>query len=207
MKLKLLGVNPQTNTKWLNQYRFHLEDRKGKGLDYFVSSRNSIENLKALKKREDKDNPDAVIINAVYKDKLVLIRQYRVPLNDYIYEFPAGLIDKGETVDEAGIRELKEETGLDLVEIENPFCKNDKGFFNSVGMTDECSSTIYGYASGNISKDKQEEMEDIEIVLVDRKEAKRILREELVSANCSKDLMYFIASEKGHEFDFLKECE
>ncbi len=47
-------------------------------------------------------------------DRVVLVRQYRYTLDDYIYEFPAGLVDEGEDYHAAAIRELKEETGLHL---------------------------------------------------------------------------------------------
>ena len=43
---------------------------------------------------------------------LVLIRQLRPAVNKTVIELPAGLIDKGETPKQAGIRELKEETGF-----------------------------------------------------------------------------------------------
>uniref|UniRef100_A0A914WFB3 Nudix hydrolase domain-containing protein n=1 Tax=Plectus sambesii TaxID=2011161 RepID=A0A914WFB3_9BILA len=41
----------------------------------------------------------------------VFVKQYRIPLNAFCLEFPAGLIDANETVEQAGLRELKEETG------------------------------------------------------------------------------------------------
>ena len=40
-------------------------------------------------------------------------------VGDYVYNFPAGLIDEGETPEVAAKRELKEETGLDLIVIED----------------------------------------------------------------------------------------
>lgn len=58
---------------------------------------------------------DGTVIYAVLKDdpeKIVLVRQYRYPINKYIYELPAGLIDEGETSEQTAIREMKEETGL-----------------------------------------------------------------------------------------------
>ena len=45
-------------------------------------------------------------------------------------------------------------------------------------MTDESCATVYGYASGEISKEAQEDTEEIEVVLADRNEVKRILKEE-----------------------------
>jgi ADP-ribose pyrophosphatase len=52
-----------------------------------------------------------VILALVGRDKVVLERQYRPVLGKYIYEVPAGHIEKGERPMEAAIRELKEETG------------------------------------------------------------------------------------------------
>lgn len=56
---------------------------------------------------------DAVIIvpRLIHSGDYILIKQFRPPLDAYILEFPAGLIDVGETPEATAIRELKEETG------------------------------------------------------------------------------------------------
>ena len=52
------------------------------------------------------------------KNKLVIIKEFRVPINKYIYELPAGLVDSSDDDFASTVRrELKEETGLDLVKI------------------------------------------------------------------------------------------
>ena len=59
---------------------------------------------------------DAVVVvpyHTGYK-KLVVTREFRVTLGDYEYGFPAGLIEKGESVEQATRRELTEETGLSV---------------------------------------------------------------------------------------------
>jgi len=43
--------------------------------------------------------------------EILLQKQFRPPLNKVVIEVPAGLIDAGETAEQAAIRELKEETG------------------------------------------------------------------------------------------------
>ena len=137
------------------------------------------------------------------RDKVVLVRQYRYAIDDYIYEFPAGLVDEGEDFKAAGVRELKEETGLDLTPI-NAKDMFTKPFFTTVGMTDESCGTVYGYAKGKPSKAGQEENEEIEIVLADRKEVRRILREENVAIMCAYMLMHFLHTPDGKVFDFLE---
>ena len=79
----------------------------------------------------------------------------------------------------------------------------EKPYFTTVGMTDESCATVYGYAEGEISKDAQEDTEEIEVVLADREEVKRILREENVAIMCAYQLMHFLQDEEP--FAFLKE--
>lgn len=200
-------IRKTTNNRFLNMYELGMKNEDGKESTYYVASR--AKNIDQLKIRTRENTPDGVIIYSVYRgasdmeEKIVLIRQYRCPLDDYIYEFPAGLVDEGEDFQTAGVRELKEETGLELEPI-NAKEMYTKPFFTTIGMTDESCGTVYGYASGKPSKDGQEENEEIEIVLADRAEAKRILEEEHVAIMCAYMLMHFINTPVGHTFDFLQ---
>lgn len=200
-------IRKTTENRFLNMYELGMKNEDGKESTYYVASR--AKDIEQLKIRTRENTPDGVIIYSVYRDtadmeeKIVLIRQYRCPLDDYIYEFPAGLVDEGEDFQTAGIRELKEETGLELEPI-NAKEMYTKPFFTTIGMTDESCGTVYGYASGVPSKDGQEENEEIEIVLADRAEAKRILEEEHVAIMCAYMLMHFINTPVGHTFDFLQ---
>ncbi|MCI8593329.1 MAG: NUDIX hydrolase, partial [Lachnospiraceae bacterium] len=52
-----------------------------------------------LKLATGENHPDGVVIYALYgekKDRVVLVRQFRYPLGDYVYELPAGLVEPGE---------------------------------------------------------------------------------------------------------------
>ncbi|KAK7895970.1 hypothetical protein WMY93_021295 [Mugilogobius chulae] len=53
----------------------------------------------------------ALLKRTLHKDCVVMVKQFRPPMNSFSLEFPAGLIDKGETAEVAALRELKEETG------------------------------------------------------------------------------------------------
>ena len=97
---------------------------------------------------------------------------------------------------------MYEETGLKFtpLKVDPAF---EKPYFTTVGMTDESCATVYGYAEGEISKAAQEDSEEIEVVLADREEVKRILREENVAIMCAYQLMHFLRDEES--FAFLKE--
>lgn len=70
-----------------------------------------IEN-KGYQKREIVEHPGAVAIVALTDDnKVVLIKQFRKPIEQVIWEIPAGKLEMGENPKDCAIRELKEETG------------------------------------------------------------------------------------------------
>ena len=195
---RISGIKKQTDNRYLNLYELDATFRDGSRAPYYVASRRkSVESIKA----STHDNQaDGVILYGVYgeeKDKVVLIRQYRYPIDGYVYEFPAGLVEPGEDMLEAGAREMFEETGLSFAPVQTA-----RPFFTSIGMTDESCGTVFGYCSGEPSNAHQEGSEDIQVVLADREECKRILKEENVAIMCAYMLMHFVASE-GDPLAFL----
>lgn len=52
-----------------------------------------------------------LMILTVVGPEILLQKQFRPPLDKVVIEVPAGLVDAGETAEEAAVRELKEETG------------------------------------------------------------------------------------------------
>ena len=188
---RISGIKKLTENRYLNLYELDATFRDGSRAPYYVASRRkSIESIKA----STHDNQaDGVILYGVYgeeKDRLVLIRQYRYPIDGYVYEFPAGLVEPGEDMVQAGIREMKEETGLSFSPVHST-----QPFFMTVGMTDESCGLVFGYCDGQPTNAHQEGSEDIQVVLADRAECRRILREELVAMPCALVLMQFINCE------------
>lgn len=53
----------------------------------------------------------AVMMAVDKKNRILLVRQYRLPAEQYLWELPAGRLDEGETPLVAAKRELIEETG------------------------------------------------------------------------------------------------
>ena len=198
---RIQNIEKLTQNPYLNLYRLDSRFRDGSFGEYFVASRRSEPH--AIKAATHDNRPDGVILYGVYgeqKDRVVLVKQYRYPIDGYVYEFPAGLVEPGEDLQEAGIREIFEETGLNMVPKAVGACS--RPFFTTVGMTDESCGTVYGYCSGEPTSRHQERTEDIQVVLADREECRRILREENVAIMCAYMLMHFIASE-GDPLAFL----
>lgn len=200
----ILSVEKKTDNRFLNMYDLQYENKVGGQGIYHIASRGA--SIEELKLKTHKNKPDGVIIYALYgpkRDKVVMVRQYRFSVDDYVYEFPAGLVDAGETYGQAGARELKEETGLDFTPMKADEMYS-KPLFTTIGMTDESCATVYGYASGKISKEGLEDNEDLEVIIADRKEVRRILKEENVSINCGYLLMHFLCHTTEDPFYFLR---
>jgi ADP-ribose pyrophosphatase len=61
--------------------------------------------------REVAAHPGGAVVLAIHNGKIILVTQYRYPLNKVIYELPAGKLDNNEDPLLCAMRELEEETG------------------------------------------------------------------------------------------------
>ena len=201
---KYTKIHKLSDNRFLNLFKLDALTDKGRAFDYFFVSRRKADNIKLLTKDI---SAEGVVIYPVLKEdpeKIVMIRQYRYPLDDYLYELPAGLIDEGETPETAAIREMKEETGLEFEVYQNGNAAYRRPFFMGAGFTDESCNAVFGYASGSISRDDMEDTESIQVLIVDKTEAARILKEEKVSIRAAYLLMNFLHSDKESPFEFLQ---
>ena len=197
------GWKKQTNNKFLNMYEAEAVDANGNTFSYYFATRREDGQLMC---QTGKLWAEGAVFYALLKEdpsKIVLVRQYRYPVNDYVFELPAGLVDKGETAWETAVREIKEETGLDFEPYTDyPDCLK-RPFIQSQGMSDECDITVYGYASGTPSLEGNEATEDIEVIIADKKKVKEILSEGLVTIRAEYLLMQFLKSSPDNPFEFL----
>lgn len=176
-KIKKLSV--LAKTKFLSLYDAEYENKNGKIGHWSIASRKSLDTLNAQCFQNKEERTDAVIIAAFHTDenKIVCIKQFRVPLNDYIYELPAGLIDGEEKFEESAARELREETGFDLLSINHE--KTRDRIYASPGMTDESAAMVFCTCTGNTSDEYLEEEEDIEVILLSREEVRELLKKDV----------------------------
>ena len=159
--MKVCSVEKLTDYKHLNLVSVAYKDRNGEDKSWIYASRGAA------------DRPDAVVIVPFHKqaNRLVMIREFRVPLGGYQYGFPAGLVDPGETVAQAGERELFEETGLGVDRI----LRQSPPIFSSSGMTDESISLLYVECGGEPGSEHNEASEQIEVLMVSQADARALI--------------------------------
>ncbi len=191
------GIEQQTDNKFLNLYHINALTKSKKPFDYYMASRNPIEDIKPVSHR---NRPEGMAVFALVKnesqsERVVLIRQYRYPLDTYLYELPAGLIEEGESPEEAAIREMKEETGLTLSVTQDLdfdiLAKNP--FYLAQGLTDESGVIICGTATGDVTYDEQEDSEDIKVCFVTKDEVRTLLQTEPFSMRAGLMLWHWIS--------------
>ncbi len=97
-----------------------------------------------IAQREIVEHPGAVAMVPLTADgKVVLVRQFRYPINRVTLEIPAGKLEWGEEPEATCARELAEETGLQAATLEKltevvvtPGYSNEKiGIFKATGLT------------------------------------------------------------------------
>jgi ADP-ribose pyrophosphatase len=112
------------------------------------------------------------IVPVTDKREVFLVRQYRPPVNGYVIEFPAGLNDRGDTLEKAAQRELLEETGYTAREMnflgEGPL---------SSGASDEIITVFLAKGLEFQGTGKKDETEDIEVLKIPIQEVYQRLHE------------------------------
>lgn len=92
------------------------------------------------------------IIAFLDNENIILVEQFRLPLNKKILEIPAGKINKNEDIKECAKRELQEETGYIAGNLEYLGCiATAPGF---------CDEIIYLYKATNLTLGSKNEDED-----------------------------------------------
>lgn len=122
--IRSVPVKETNELKWIGLEKIIYQDVDGVEREWDM----------AIRKTTCSSGIDCVAILAILKhpnhpDRIVLQKQFRPPVEGVCIEMPAGLIDEGETVEEAAIRELKEETGYSgKIISRGPVIFNDPGF-------------------------------------------------------------------------------
>lgn len=91
-----------------------------------------LENQKYAKREIVEHKEASAIIAINEKNEIILVKQYRKAIEDFIYEIPAGLLNVAEEPKECALRELREETGYEAQKINKIY-----EFYSSPGFSNE----------------------------------------------------------------------
>lgn len=121
----------------------------------------------------------SICVLTIVNEKILLMKEYRYPIDSWEYEFPCGMIEENEEPIEAAYRELLEETGYRAEKLES------LGFFYpSFGSTTEKIYLFVAYC--NSKEDTSfDVLENIECTLVDEDEINQMIKEGTISCGAA----------------------
>lgn len=198
MKNKLINVEKKFDGKYIKSYLAKFKTPKGELLYEFASRKDVPDVISKT------PSPDAVRILPYFFDekgnlKIVLIKEFRFPINQYIYGLPAGLIEKGEKPLKSAKRELEEEIGAKVVKI----WQTEKFSYSSAGFCDE--SMICFEAEVELNQQQHlDQFEDITVKVVDLEALNKMLNEENFGIQSRLQLRGFYYKQKCLEMEKAK---
>ena len=174
--MKYQGIRKIHEGKFITRYDVDYMTAEGHAKTYEIISRNK--NIQTLEQLQNKQADSVVMILTDENGERILVsREYRMAMAQWIYNFPAGLIDPGETPEESARRELWEETGLRLVRIDDVLDNS----YSAVGFANERNICVFGAASGEFRKSTSD-MEEIAPGWYTKAEMRNLLRTEAFAA-------------------------
>ena len=140
--------------------------------------------------REIVEHPGAVAILALTEKKeIVMIRQFRKPADEVLWELPAGTMEEGEDLVSCARRELEEETGYYPRKIKKLIT-----FFSTPGF---CNEKLTLFLAEDLEKKNKNEDADefIEVELIKPNEALRLVKENVIKdAKTIIGILYLLVS-------------
>lgn len=158
--MKVTSTENKFTAKWISLKQATYLDKNNKEQKWDYVTRNTTSKVVTI------------ICHSKRSGKFLLIAQPRVPVNKIVIEFPAGLVDAGENLEEAGLRELKEETGYSgtVLSVYPTMSK-------SAGLTDESTGVVeIEIDEETAGKSEMEETEDIQSFWISPAEFDKIVR-------------------------------
>lgn len=179
--MKLIRLEKVKDGRYLKNYELTYLNKEGKEKAYEIVSRKELRESSDLGK-----SSSGLSIIATCRDKLLLLNEFRMGINKRIYNLCAGMLEAGETMEECIMRELYEETGLQLKKIN----KILPASFSAVAISDIKTNIAFVEVDGEIS-DHSSSNEDIEAGLYSREEVRQLLTTEEFSSRAQIAAYFF----------------
>lgn len=171
--MKLIKFEKVKDGKYLKNYEITYLNKIGKEKKYEIVSRKELSSAKEIGQKVS-----GVSIVVTMDDKLLLLKEFRMGVNQMIYNLVAGMIEENETMEACIARELYEETGLKLRKIIDILPAS----YAAVAISDTMTQIAFVEAEGNFSSDNMSDNEMIEASFYTREEVTDLLKTEKFSS-------------------------
>lgn len=174
--MNFIGIEKGDEGKFITRYDILYKTEDGIDKRYeMISRNNSISSYEEL----HGSSADAVVLIMTSMDgeKILINKEFRMAAGVWVMNFPAGLIDPGEDAVTAAKRELREETGLELIQVDDIIGLS----YSAVGFSNEMNVCVVGKCTGEI-KYSDSSFEEIEAAWYTKQEVRELLKKERFAA-------------------------
>ena len=181
--MKLIKMEKVRDTKYLKNYELTYLNKAGKEKVYEIVSHRDLKEPSKLG-----ESVSGISIVAVKDDKMLLLKEFRMAVNDYVYGLCAGMLEEGESVEDCIRRELYEETGLELERIDRVL----PPAYAAVSISDIANRIAFVHVKGEIDEGNASENEEIKARFYSASQLEELLENGVFSSRAQVAVYMFI---------------
>lgn len=182
--MELLKLEKIKDGRYLKNYELTYRNKSGREKKYEIVSRSEIGGPESIGQ-----SVSGISIVAYHEDRMLLLREFRMGVNRFVYNLCAGMLEEGESLEECIQRELYEETGLSVRRIRNILPPS----FAAVAFSDVKTQIAFVEVEGAF-EDHTSENEQITAGFYTREEVRELLETEEFSSRAQIAAYFFMIS-------------
>ena len=179
--MEFLKFEKVRDGKYLKNYELTYRNKAGREKKYEMVSRRELAGIEDVGGK-----PSGVSIVATYRDKMLLLHEFRMGVNRTVYNLCAGMLEPDETIEDCIARELYEETGLKIKNIKKILPPS----FAAVAISDTTTYIAFVEVEGDF-EDHTSENEQIDARFYSKEEIKQLLETEPFSSRAQMAAYFF----------------
>lgn len=179
--MEFLKFEKVRDGKYLKNYELTYRNKAGREKKYEMVSRRELAGIEDVGGK-----PSGVSIVATYRDKMLLLHEFRMGVNRTVYNLCAGMLEPDETIEDCIARELYEETGLKVKNIKKILPPS----FAAVAISDTTTYIAFVEVEGDF-EDHTSENEQIDARFYSKEEIKQLLETEPFSSRAQMAAYFF----------------
>lgn len=182
--MELLKLEKIKDGRYLKNYELTYRNKSGREKKYEIVSRSEIDSPESIGQ-----HVSGISIVAYHEDRILLLREFRMGVNRFVYNLCAGMLEEGESLEECIQRELYEETGLSVHRIRTILPPS----FAAVAFSDVKTQIAFVEVEGAF-EDHTSENEQITAGFYTKDEVRELLETEEFSSRAQIAAYFFMIS-------------